>query len=69
MAIQYSFSSKKFPKLVVMNNESVCAAIIIAIIKKKQKHNGTEKRIWKKQWLKDKENLGDVKPVKKLETS
>ena len=32
MIVQYSFSFKKFPKLVVMNmNESVWAAIIIAI--------------------------------------
>ena len=52
-----------------MNNESVCAAIIIAIIKKKQQHNGRKKRIWIKQWLKDRENLSDVKLLKGLETN
>ena len=29
-----------------MNNEPVCAAIIIAIIKKKRKPNGRKTRIW-----------------------
>ena len=52
-----------------MNNESVYAAIIIAVIEKNQKHNGRKQRIWIKQWLKDKDNLGDVKLQKGLETN
>ena len=51
MIVQYSFVFKKIPKLVVMNNESVCA---------KQKHNGRKRHIW----IKDKENLGEVRSLK-----
>lgn len=41
-----------------MNSEKFCAAIIIAIIKKRKREKTKgKKRIWTKQWLKNRKKL------------